>query len=88
MTSKPDQPVKIKVVESRNPQIKHIISQRPVLIVPSTKCPPRVPKLLAAIVFGLDVIDCKWVADSLAAKKVLDMTGYRMDYSSVRLLFN
>jgi hypothetical protein len=65
-----------------------MISQRPVLIVPSIKCPPRVPKLLAAIVFGLDVIDFKWVTDSLAAKKVLDLGVYRMDYANVHLLFN
>jgi hypothetical protein len=32
-----------------------------------------VPKLLAAIVFGLDVVDFKWVTDSLAAKKALDL---------------
>lgn len=88
MTAKPETKFKVKLVESKNAQIKHMLGQKPFLIVPSIKCPPRVPKLLAAVVFGLDIIDFKWVSDSLAAKKVADLNDYRMEYQSVRLLFN
>ena len=55
--------------------------------MPSTSCPPRVPKLLAAIVYKLEIVDYRWVAESLAAKKAIAINNYKMDYLDTSSLF-
>lgn len=68
--------------------MKHLLSQRPFLIVPSTSFPPRVPKLLQALIYKLDIIDYKWVTDSLAAKRALELSPYKMECQDLSALLS
>ena len=64
------------------------ISDTTILIVPSVDHPPRVPKVLTAIAFGMKIIDFKWVVDQRESTKTLRLSNYEMEYQSVHSLFS
>ena len=47
-------------------------SNSPILIVPSVSLPPRVPKILTAIAFKLNIVDYNWVTQSRADMNEID----------------
>ena len=56
--------------------------------MPSVDHPPRVPKVLTAIAFGLQIIDYKWVTDQRETNKSLKLSDYEMRYQKVHALFS
>lgn len=75
----------VKVLPTLEPRQ---ISDTTILIVPSADHPPRVPKVLTAIAFGMKIIDFKWVVDQRESTKTLRLSNYEMEYQSVHSLFS
>ena len=75
----------VKVLPTLEPRQ---ISDTTILIVPSVDHPPRVPKVLTAIAFGMKIIDFKWVVDQRESTKTLRLGNYEMEYQSVHSLFS
>lgn len=75
----------VKVLPTLEPRQ---ISDTTILIVPSVDHPPRVPKVLTAIAFGMKIIDFKWVVDQRESTKTLRLSNYEMEYQSVHSLFS
>ena len=67
----------IKILPSLEP---NRISESTILIVPSTDHPPRVPKLLTAIAYGMKIVDFKWVLEQNKSAKQIKMSDYEMKY--------
>ena len=56
----------VKILPTLDP---HKISDTTILIVPSAKHPPRVPKVLTAISYNMTIVDFKWVIDQKDSTK-------------------
>ena len=55
------------------------------LIVPNSKAPPRVPKVVTAIAYNLTIVDFTWLTKGKVSENTIE--SYKMEYSPCDSLF-